>query len=74
MQEGKQYNISLRWDEKEHTYIASADDLPGVTGKGNTREHALAAVQDAIRWWLESGSEGTRRTESPAEPENQPPR
>ena len=65
MHEGQQYNISLRWDEKEHTYIASADDLPGVIGKGNTRENALAAVQDALRWRMESASEGTRPPETP---------
>ncbi len=71
MHEGKQYNITLRWDEQEHIYIASADDIPGVTGKGNTREHALAAMQDALRWWVESASEGTRPPETPAEPDNQ---
>lgn len=74
MHEGTQYNITMRWDEQEHMYIASADDIPGVNGKGNTREHALTALQDALRWWMESGSEGTRPPETHPEPENQPPR
>jgi predicted RNase H-like HicB family nuclease len=60
MAKGKEYQITLRWSEEEHAYIAQADDLPGVTGKGDTKEHALAAVQDAIRWWLDAPTEGTR--------------
>ena len=71
MAEGKQYAISLWWSEEEHTYIAQADDLPGVTGKGDTKEHALAAVQDAIRWRLEAPTEGTRASAPPTgEPEH----
>jgi predicted RNase H-like HicB family nuclease len=59
MAEGKQYRISLWWSEEQHAYIAQADDLPGVTGKGDTKEHAVAAVEDAIRWRLEASTEGT---------------
>ncbi len=59
MAEGKQYRVTLWWSDEEQTYIAQADDLPGVIGKGNTKENALAAVEDAIRWRLEAPTEGT---------------
>ena len=60
MADGKQFAISIWWSEEQHVYIAQADDLPGVMGKGDTKEDALAAVQDAIRWRLEAQTEGTR--------------
>ena len=72
MHESQQYNITLHWDEQQHTYIAEADDLPGVTGKGNTRENAIAAVEDAIRWWLESATEGTQPSQAQEGPKDQP--
>ncbi len=70
MNEGKQYHLTLRWSEDQHSYIATVDELPGVAGKGTTRELAIAAAQDAIRWRLESATEGTRPP--PAENEQNP--
>jgi predicted RNase H-like HicB family nuclease len=60
MSEGKAYDITLRWNAEQWAYLATVDELPGVEGTGRTREEALAAVQDAIRWRLESATEGTR--------------
>ena len=55
----KQCAITLRWDQHQRTYVAEATDFPGVAGKGRTREEALAAVQDAIRWQAEAATEGS---------------
>ncbi len=71
MSEGKQYTITLRWNEEQHSYTAQADDIPGVIGKGKTREDALVALQDAIRWWLEAATEGTAPASSSDAPEFQ---
>ena len=70
MHQGKQYNITLRWNEEQRTYRATVDDLPGVEGIGGTREEALAAVQNAIRWRLEAATEGTRPPATQQEPES----
>ena len=70
---GNEYPITLRWSEEQHTYIATVDDLPGVEGKGHTRETALGAVQDAIRWWLEAATEGTRPSPTQTEAAQQHP-
>ena len=71
MSKGKKYNITLGWNEEQQTYIAQADDIPGVSGKGKTREDALVALQDAIRWWLEAATEGTVPPSQPDKPEPQ---
>lgn len=71
MSESKKYTITLGWNEEEQTYIAQADDIPGVIGKGKTRDDALVALQDAIRWWLEAATEGTAPPSSPDAPEPQ---
>jgi predicted RNase H-like HicB family nuclease len=71
MSKSKKYNITLGWNEEQHIYIAQADDIPGVIGKGKTREDALVALQDAIRWWLETATEGTVPPSSPDAPDPQ---
>lgn len=71
MSEGKKYSITLGWNEEQQSYIAQADDIPGVIGKGKTREAALVALQDAIRWWLEAATEGTVPASSQDAPESQ---
>ena len=70
MSESKQFDITLRWDKQQHTYIAEATDFPGVVGKGATHEEALAAVKDAIRWHAEAATEGI----PPSPPKSEPPK
>lgn len=65
----KQFDITLRWDQHQHTYVAEATDFPGVVGKGSTHEEALAAVKDAIRWHAEAATEGRPSTPSQSERE-----
>jgi predicted RNase H-like HicB family nuclease len=53
------YTILLRWSEDQHIYLGQVPDLIGVEGTGSTYEEALAAVQEAIRWWRKMSGEGS---------------
>lgn len=67
MSEDNTYDITLRSDEQQHLTIAKVTGLPGVVGKGHTREEAIAAVKEAIRWQAEAATEGHHPTVSPGE-------
>jgi predicted RNase H-like HicB family nuclease len=43
------YEIDIFWSEEDEAYIAVVPDLPYCSAWGETREEALAQVQDAIR-------------------------
>ncbi|MGE5573653.1 MAG: toxin-antitoxin system HicB family antitoxin [Bacteroidota bacterium] len=46
------YRMSVVKDESG-TYLASAEELPGCMTEGDTREEALANLEDAMRGWIE---------------------
>ena len=48
------YHLSLsQSDEKEGEWLASVEELPGCTSRGESREQAVAGVQDAMTAWIE---------------------
>jgi predicted RNase H-like HicB family nuclease len=59
MSENDHFSIILRWSEAQHVYLGQVQDLIGVEGTGTTYEEALAAVQEAMRWWHERSGEGS---------------
>jgi predicted RNase H-like HicB family nuclease len=47
------YRIHIEQDE-DGVYVATVPALPGCVSQGRTRSEALANIQDAARWYLES--------------------
>jgi len=47
------FRVLIEQDE-DGVFVAECPNLPGCISQGNTREEALANVQDAIRGYLES--------------------
>src|SRR5215211_6091231 len=47
------YEIDIFWSDEDEAYIAVVPDLPYCSAWGESREEALAKVQDAIRGNIE---------------------
>lgn len=47
------FRVLIEQDE-DGVFVAECPNLPGCVSQGNTREEALANIQDAIRGYLES--------------------
>lgn len=47
------YEITLWWSDEDEVFVAEAPDLPGCMAHGETREAALASIQEAMRLWIE---------------------
>ena len=47
------YRVLIEQDE-DGVFVVECPALPGCVSQGNTREEALANIQDAIRGYLES--------------------
>ena len=47
-------------------WLATVPDLPGCTSDGDTIEHALASVDDAIGCWIEAARRLGRDVPEPA--------
>ena len=47
------FRVLIEQDE-DGVFVAECPNLPGCISQGNTREEALANIQDAIRGYLES--------------------
>jgi len=47
------YRIIIEQDE-DGVFVAECPTLPGCISQGNSREEALANIQDAIKGYLES--------------------
>jgi len=50
------YAAEVFWSEADHGFIAVAPDLPGCSAFGDTRQEAVAELQDAIAAWIEAAS------------------
>jgi predicted RNase H-like HicB family nuclease len=48
------YHINLFWSDEDKCWIADVPDLRPCSAHGDTREAAIASVQDAIEGWLET--------------------
>ena len=51
------YHINLFWSDEDNCWIADVPDLRPCSAHGETREAALANVQNAIDGWLETARE-----------------
>jgi predicted RNase H-like HicB family nuclease len=51
------YTITIFWSQEDQVFIAVADELPGCSAFGDTREEALREVKIAMRLWLDVARE-----------------
>jgi len=56
MNERERYAVEVFWSEADQGFIAIAPDLPGCSAFGETRQEAVAELQDAISAWIEAAS------------------
>ncbi|MHB8918919.1 MAG: type II toxin-antitoxin system HicB family antitoxin [Desulfocucumaceae bacterium] len=54
----RRFKVILEWDSDDKVYVATVPAVPGCSTYGNTKEEALAMVEDAIKVTLE-GLEAT---------------
>jgi len=54
MSEGERYAVEVFWSNADQGFIAIAPDLPGCSAFGETRQEAVAELQDAISAWIEA--------------------
>jgi len=54
----RRFKVILEWDSDDKVYVATVPAIPGCSTYGNTKEEALAMVEDAIKVTLE-GLEAT---------------
>jgi len=47
------WRIVVEYDEEAHSYAAYCPELPGCCSAGDTKEEALANMQEAIALYLE---------------------
>ena len=59
------YEIIIFWSNEDTVFVAEVPELPGCSAHGNTREAALANVDQAIRLWLDTASEFGRPIPQP---------
>lgn len=48
------YRVIIEWLPADEAYVASIPELPGCMAHGSTYEAALANIQDAARFWLDT--------------------
>lgn len=46
------YHINIFWSDEDGCYVADIPDLPFCSAFGDTREEALAEVEQAKQAWL----------------------
>ena len=51
------YPINLYWSQEDRCWLAEVPDLYPCMSHGDTREQALANIEDAIEGWLETAQE-----------------
>ena len=59
------YEVVLYWSESDEAFIAEVPELPGCAADGATYAEALAAVEVAIREWIEAATELGRPIPTP---------
>jgi predicted RNase H-like HicB family nuclease len=52
----KHYHINLFWSVADDCWIADVPDLKSCSALGDTPEHALAEVREAMTAWLEAAT------------------
>lgn len=51
------YEVIIYWSNEDGVFIAEVPELPGCAAHGDSREAALASVDEAIRLWLDTARE-----------------
>ena len=51
------YQVTVWWSERDQAFLAMAPQLPGCIAHGETREAALASLDELIEAWLEIADE-----------------
>ncbi len=51
------YTVTIFWSDEDQAFIAVANELPGCSAFGDTREEALREIKTAIRLWLDVAHE-----------------
>lgn len=59
-------NLRVQIFETDEGWAVSCPELPGCHSQGKTRDEAVAAIEDAIRLWLQVEAEesGIKRVET----------
>ena len=52
------YEIIIYWSEQDGHYIAEVPELPGCMADGESLEETLAMVQEVMRLWIETATDG----------------
>jgi predicted RNase H-like HicB family nuclease len=66
MSHSQAYVVKIRWSKPDSAYTAEIPDLPGCLADGETREEAVAAIEVAMREWIETARELGRGIPEPA--------
>ncbi len=53
----QRYEIIIHWSDADQVFIADVPELAGCAAHGDTPEHALANVADAMQLWLDTARE-----------------
>jgi predicted RNase H-like HicB family nuclease len=53
----EKYEIIIYWSNEDQIYVAEVPELPGCMAHGETQEHALKNVQEAIQLWIDTAKE-----------------
>lgn len=61
------YALEIHWDESDQIYVANAPELPGCMAHGDSPEEALANIQTAMEFWLETAKELGREIPLPGQ-------
>ena len=48
------FEIIIYWSDEDHAFVADVPELPGCMAHGDSQEHALAEVKEAMVLWIES--------------------
>lgn len=59
------YEVILYWSQEDAAFLAEVPELPGCLSDGETRNEALANVEDAMQAWIETARELGRDIPTP---------
>jgi len=59
------YEIIIFWSNDDAVFVAEVPELPGCSAHGDTREAALANIDEAIKLWLDAAREFGRPVPEP---------
>ena len=54
------FEIIIYWSDEDHAFVADVPELPGCMAHGDSQEHALAEVKEAMVLWIESAQANGR--------------